>query len=223
MGSNPFQMQIPGFQKLYVFGAGGSGREVAWLAAQSWSSNLHVEFVVDQAEFLCPDVNGHKVVLMQDITVDDVCRYVIAIGNPATRRRIASLFDATSLQPTCIVHPHAEISNWVKLGSGSIVCAGSIVTTNVSIGNHVHLNVACTISHDVTIGDFTTLSPGVHVSGNVRIGRDVFIGTGANVINGTSDSPLVIGDGAVIAAGACVINHVLPGTMVAGVPAVKKR
>lgn len=223
MRTNPFHTSNPDFGKLYVFGAGGSGREVAWLAAQSWGNNVDAELVVDQAEFLRSDVNGRKVILLQDMTENETSRYVIALGDPATRRRIASLFDLTSLRSTSIVHPRAEMSDWVELGSGSIVCAGSIVTTNVSIGNHVHVNIGCTISHDVIIGDFTTLSPGVHISGNVHIGKGVFIGTGANIINGSHDNPLVIGDDTVVAAGACVTKHVLPGTMVAGVPAVRKR
>lgn len=111
----------------------------------------------------------------------------------------------------------------VELGDGVVVCAGSVVTTNVSLGNHVHVNVSCTISHDVSIGDYTTLSPGVHVSGHVEIAEDVFVGTGANIINGSATTPLVIGKGAVIAAGACVTRPVEPGALVAGVPAVRKR
>ena len=223
MRANHFHMQNPGFGKLYVFGAGGFGREVAWLAAQSWGSGFDIEFVVDQAELPYPEVNGHKVILFQDIRGDERSRYVIALGNPAARRRIASLFSSNSLRSTSIVHPRAEMSDWVKIGLGSIICAGTIVTTNVTIGNHVHVNIDCTIGHDAIIGEFSTISPGVHISGNVHIGKGVFIGTGANIINGSHDNPLVIGDDAVVAAGACVTKHVLPGTMVAGVPAVKKR
>jgi acetyltransferase-like isoleucine patch superfamily enzyme len=81
----------------------------------------------------------------------------------------------------------------------------------------------CTIGHDVVVGSYSTLSPGVHVSGNVRIGGNVFIGTGACIINGRASEPLTIGDGAVVAAGACVTRSVDPGAMVAGVPAIRKR
>ena len=95
--------------------------------------------------------------------------------------------------------------------------------TNVSIGAHAHINIGCTVSHDVAIGEFSTLSPGVHVSGHVQIGRDVFIGTGASIINGRAGNPLVIGDGAVVAAGACVTQPVEAGALVAGVPAIRKQ
>jgi acetyltransferase-like isoleucine patch superfamily enzyme len=88
---------------------------------------------------------------------------------------------------------------------------------------HVHINIGCTVSHDSRIDDFATLSPGSHISGHVHVGPDVFIGTGACIINGSEDEPLTIGAGAVVAAGACVTRPVEAGTMVAGVPAVTKR
>ena len=102
-----------------------------------------------------------------------------------------------------------------ELGFGQIM--------DIALGEHVHVNIGCSVSHDVRIDDFSTLSPGVHVSGHVKIGRDVFIGTGANIINGSAASPLVIGDGALIAAGACVTKSVEAGSLVAGVPAVRKK
>ena len=79
------------------------------------------------------------------------------------------------------------------------------------------------VGHNVIIEEFSTLSPGVCVSGHVHIGRNVFVGTGATIINGTEDAPLIIGDGPIIAAGACVIRSVEPGALMAGVPAVRKR
>lgn len=85
------------------------------------------------------------------------------------------------------------------------------------------INLSCTISHDVSIGDYSVLSPGVNVAGHVHIGREVFVGTNVCFINGNANKPLVIGDGAVIAAGACVTRDVPAGAMVAGVPAERKR
>jgi acetyltransferase-like isoleucine patch superfamily enzyme len=71
----------------------------------------------------------------------------------------------------------------------------------------------------VVLGDFTTLSPGVHISGWVHVGARVYIGTGAVIINGTAESPLRIGDGAIIGAGACVTKSVESLTTVVGIPA----
>jgi acetyltransferase-like isoleucine patch superfamily enzyme len=51
------------------------------------------------------------------------------------------------------------------------------------------------------------------------LGKRVYVGTGAVIKNGTPTQPIVIGDDAVIGAGACVTKSVAPGLTVVGVPA----
>jgi len=100
-----------------------------------------------------------------------------------------------------------------------VICAGNILTTNIVIGDHVQINLDCTVGHDVQFGEYATLAPGVHVSGFVNVGRRAYIGTGAVIINGNQHEPLTIGDDAVVGAAACVTRSVAPGAMVVGVPA----
>lgn len=220
---NPFQKLNSGVRRLLVFGAGGFGREVAWLARQCWSHEIEIGFVVDSPEYLSGEVNGFPVHLLENCAPRPDTRFVVAVGDPELRARAAGLCKAQGLDTAVLVHPRVEASELVALGPGSVICAGSILTVNIEIGAHVHINLGCTIGHDAVIGNFSTLSPGVHVSGNVQIGERVYIGTGATLINGHANDPLVVGDGAVIAAGACVTRSVESGAMVAGVPAIRKR
>ncbi len=64
------------------------------------------------------------------------------------------------------------------MGKGTVICAGCILTTNIKMGNHVQINLDCTIGHDVIMDDYATLAPGVHVSGYVSLGKRVYVGTG---------------------------------------------
>lgn len=208
---------------LYVVGAGGHGRETAWLATQCVGGSISIIHLVDRAEYLTGPVNGNPVELLSDISVTDATRYVVAVGDVLSRRRLVGACGRRGLRATSLVHPRAEISDSVNISEGVLIAAGSVVTTNVELGIHVHINVGCTVSHDVSIGAYSSLSPGVHVSGNVVFGEGVFVGTGASIINGLPDRPLVIGDGAVIAAGACVTEPVSAGATVAGVPATLKQ
>lgn len=214
---------LRGLSFLYIFGCGGSGRETAWLAEEVCGSQTTISFVVDQARYLCTPVNGFAVQLLSDIKRSPNTGFVAAIGDRHFRHTAVTECIRAGLVPVALVHPHVRVSRWVEIGDGSIICAGSVLTTNIAIGSHTQINVGCTVSHDVRIGDFSTLSPGVHICGHVNVGNDVFIGAGACVINGTTDAPLEIGDGATIAAGACVTRSVAPQTLVAGVPAVLKR
>ncbi len=221
--STALNPEKPGFRHLHIFGAGGSGREVAWLAEQIWGSAVTLDFVVDHQRYLTDAVNGIPVHLLSDLATDSSTRFVVALGNPVERRRVATELALGGHKSATLIHPRAEISSWVEMGEGSIVCARSSITCNVRIGAHVHINIGCSVSHDVAIGDYSTISPGVNVAGNVHIGKGVFVGINACFINGHANQPLSIGDGAVIAAGACVTRPVPPGTMVAGVPATRKR
>ena len=142
-----------------------------------------------------------------------------AIGSPKTRETVTRRAEQHGFRIATLVHPRVERSRWITLGAGAVVCAGSILTTNITLGEHVQINLDCTIGHDVRMADFATLAPGVHVSGWVTVGRRAYIGTGASIINGTEDRPLVIGDDAVVGAGACVTRSVDPGVTVVGVPA----
>ncbi|MFF1635244.1 acetyltransferase [Leifsonia sp. NPDC058248] len=212
-----------GFSRLYLFGAGGHGREIAWLAESAWRDVPEIVFLVDDPRYASGTVDGHPVRLLGDEELGPDSRFVVAVGDPASRRRIAGVIESRGASAATIVHPGVERSARVAIGEGAVVFPGSVLTTNVTIGRHAHVNAACTVSHDSRVGDFSTVSPGVHVAGNVRIGDGVFVGVGASIINGTPDAPLVVGDGAVIAAGACVIRSVDSGSLVAGVPAVRKR
>jgi sugar O-acyltransferase (sialic acid O-acetyltransferase NeuD family) len=144
---------------------------------------------------------------------------VVAIGSPRARCTVAERAIARGLRTATLIHPHVERSRWVTVGTGTVICAGNILTTNIIIGDHVQINLDCTVGHDVTLDDFSTLAPGVHVSGCVRIGKRAYIGTGATIINGTLEAPLTIGEDAVVGAGACVTRSVDPGVTVVGVPA----
>jgi sugar O-acyltransferase (sialic acid O-acetyltransferase NeuD family) len=220
--SNPFQDVDPDFRHLYVFGAGGFGREVAWLAEQAWGERVEIRFLVDRPEYLREPVNGIPVELASGIEPGDDARFLVALGDPAARQAAALALAARGMRPATLVHPRVEMSRFVDVGPGTVVCANSVLTCNLVLGAHVQVNLACTIGHDAVIGDFSTLSPGVNISGCVHLESGVFVGTNACIINGKSGSPLRIGEGAVIAAGACVTKDVPPHALVAGVPAVVK-
>lgn len=208
--------------RLLIVGAGGSGREIAWLAREIHGESISLGFAVERQYLDTASIDGIPVVAL-DAIPESFTHYVVAIGDPLQRRRIASSCELKGLLPATLIHPGVQKSSRVTIGVGTIICAGSILTTNVKIGAHVHVNISCALSHDVIVDDFSTISPGVNIAGNVHVEENVFIGIGASIINGVTNNPLVMGLGATIAAGACVIASVDAGALVAGVPAVRKR
>ena len=212
-----------GRSKIVVYGAGGFAREVAWLieecaaAGNPWTP---VGFIDDAVERHGTLLNGLPIMSLDTVAARwPDCHAVVAVGAPATRRALAEKAAEVGLGSISVIHPRVERSRWVEIGSGTVICAGSILTTNIRIGVGVQINLDCTVGHDVILGDYSTLAPGVHVSGCVEIGPGAYIGTGASIINGTAQAPIVIGAGAVVGAGACVTRSVAPGSTVVGIPA----
>jgi sugar O-acyltransferase (sialic acid O-acetyltransferase NeuD family) len=212
----------PDGNALAIFGAGASGREIAWLAQQCWGENVSISFLVDRDDLVGTESNGIPNVHFRDFVENSPRTPVlVAIGDPALREQCVQKCVAAGLGFTSLVHPRVEASHRVAVGIGTMIGAGVVLTTNISIGQHVYINIGCTVSHDAQIADFATLSPGVHISGWVNIGRSAFFGTGAVVRNGSSNRPVTIGENAIIGAGACVIRDVEANTTVVGVPATR--
>ncbi len=210
--------------KIAIYGAGGFAREVAWLAESCDGVNGSYEvvcFIDDNESLWGQKMNGVSVIGIDAARQQFSDAMVVSgIGAPSVRQTTMEAAKAVGFTFATLIHPRTEYSRFVDFEQGVVICAGSILTTNISLGKHVQINLDCTIGHDVVLGDYTTLSPGVHVSGWVHVGERVYIGTGAVIINGTQDKPLVIGDNAIVGAGACVTKPVEPGSTVVGIPAV---
>jgi len=88
-----------------------------------------------------------------------------------------------------------------KIGEGSVIASGCILTSNITIGVCFHGNINSYVAHDCVIGDYVTFAPCVKCNGNVIIEDDVYVGTGAIIKQGKPGRPLVIGKGAKIEAG----------------------
>lgn len=205
-----------------IYGSGGHGREVAWLVDECRAENggPHVGCFIDDSLSARRQVNGTDVLSFSAaLGRFPGAQMIVAVGDPTVREALVARAESSGFDFSSWLHPSVIRSQWVEVDVGSVVFPGCIITTNVVIGRHVHINVACTISHDVVIDDFATLSPGVRVSGSVHIGRGAFIGTGVSIVNGTRDIPIAVGAGAVVGAGACVTRSVPDGVVVMGVPA----
>jgi sugar O-acyltransferase (sialic acid O-acetyltransferase NeuD family) len=202
-----------------VYGSGGSAREVAWLAEDC--GRRVVCFIDDDASRTGRIVNDIPVVSCREAAERFPDAQIAAgIGSPAARESVVGNAVRHGFAFATLIHPRVERSRRIAMGSGVVICAGSVLTTDIALGDHVQINVDCTIAHDVELHDFATLAPGVHVAGNVTVGRGVWVGTGATIINGTPAHRLTIHEGAIVGAGACVTKSVEAGVTVVGVPAM---
>jgi len=208
---------------IVIYAGGGFAREVAWLV-EACNEGTDIPralcFIDDNVAAHGSTLNGIPVMgLLEARQRFPDARVVGGVGSPKTRQILMEKAAEVGFEFGSLVHPRVERSSWIEIGAGTVICAGNILTTNITLGKHVQINLDCTVGHDVVIGDFCTLAPGVHVSGCVRLGKRVYVGTGAVIINGTQEEPIVIGDDAVIGAAACVTKSIPAGQVVVGIPA----
>lgn len=141
-------------------------------------------------------------------------QFVIGIGTGKTRRIIDERFCAAGLTAATLVHPDATLGHDVRIGQGSVICAGVRATTNISLGRHVHLNINTTVGHDCTIEDYVTVNPLVAISGGVTLGTETMLGTHSAILQN-----LTLGERSIVGAGSCVVHDVPRCVIVKGVPA----
>lgn len=205
---------------LYIIGAGGFGREVAWLVERI----NEVEFTWNIKGFI-DDNKSRWGTKEGDYIVLGDCKYlkslgevyaVCAIGSANVRKNVIERFKNSSIKFATIIDPSVIISNKVQIGEGCIICAGSILTVDIEIGNHVIINLDCTIGHDDIIEDYVTVYPSVNISGSVAIGEESELGTGTQIIQGKN-----IKHNTILGAGAVVVKDIIESGTYVGAP-VKK-
>jgi sugar O-acyltransferase (sialic acid O-acetyltransferase NeuD family) len=204
--------------EIVLFGAGGFAREVAWLiAGKNVCSPTATACFVGGGDEVGREIHGIAVLTAAEAYRRFPNAYAICTsGSGAIREAMAQEAAAAGfLNYAILIDPGVRFDHdHVAIGVGTVICAGTILTTDIRVGNHVQINLDCTVGHDAEMEDFATLAPGVHISGRVRIGKGAYIGTGASVIPGVT-----IGHGATVGAGAVVVRDVPAGETHVGVPA----
>ena len=171
-----------------IIGAGGFGREVKMLIDQINLVRPQFNFLgyYDDGIALGTLINGYSVLGgIEDINlITEEVYIVVAIGLPSLKRKLIEKITNSNVSYPILIHPNVILGeDDVSIGEGTIVCAGSMITVNIKIGKHVIFNLGCTVGHDTEIHDYCSFMPSVNVSGEVVIENEVYVGTGAKIIN----------------------------------------
>jgi sugar O-acyltransferase (sialic acid O-acetyltransferase NeuD family) len=207
--------------KVFIIGAGGFAREVFDVYIDLNREEDVMGFLEENCKKEGELLNGRPV---QDTSFLNTLKepknkflLIGAIGSTKRKRLLVKL-ENEGFHFDTIIHKSVIHSRWVKIGDGSIITPGVIMTCQVELGRHVIVNLGARIGHDVTIGNFSTLSPGAEIMGCASLGEQVYVGTNATVLDRVK-----VGNGAIIAAGAVVTKDVPELALVAGVPAEVKK
>jgi sugar O-acyltransferase (sialic acid O-acetyltransferase NeuD family) len=125
--------------------------------------------------------------------------FICVIANPNIKEKV--VLDLLSKGSVFVSAYHKSvcfIGNSI-IGSGVVLSPFVVVSNNCKIGNHIGINLFCSIGHDVIVGDFSQLSAHCDLTGHVNLGNSVFLGSRVSIIpNVNVISNSRIGAGAVV-------------------------
>ena len=210
-------------QKISVYGAGGFGREVMLMLRQINDINpaWNVVGFYDDAKRIGERVDDYTILggIDEVNAVTEPCDLVIGIADPVVRGKIVQRITNPLISFPVVVHPSVMKGDMLRnsFGRGSIIAAGSIFTTNVTVGDFVIVNLSCTIGHDVVLENYTSIMPACSLSGFIYAEEGAYIGAGAIILPN-----IRIGKWSTIGAGAVVTKDVPESATVVGVPASER-
>lgn len=202
-------------KKIAIIGAGGFGREIAFLLERIGTWDIIGFF--DDAKELKGNLYGYNVIgdISSLASYSSELNVVCAVGSSIVRRDIIKkIIGNEKLIFPNIIDPTVICGKDIKIGKGNIICAGTTITVNVNLGDFNIINLHSTIGHDVIMKSYNTLYPSVNISGSVITGDFVEFGTGTRVIQNLS-----IGENVIIGAGSTVIRDIPSNSLSVGSPA----
>jgi UDP-3-O-[3-hydroxymyristoyl] glucosamine N-acyltransferase len=90
----------------------------------------------------------------------EVGSLVVAIGDPAVRRRIVDEFTARGWMLPCVVHPSAWIAPDASLGRAVFVGAGAVIETLARIDDGCIVDIGALVDHEAHVGAYQHVRPG---------------------------------------------------------------
>lgn len=192
--------------RMLVYGAGGHGRSLVELLRLL--PGYQVEGFVDDGinrheSLLGLNVLGGRNTLQQlfDQGITIAVNGVGGIGNPAMRIEIFELLNRIGYFCPKVIHPTAILEATAMISEGVQVFPLAYVGSQVRIGFGSIINTGVIISHDCVLGELVNLSPGATLAGGVEVGEGALVGMRATVnLNVKIGSGARIGNGATVKA-----------------------
>lgn len=203
-------------KKIAIYGFGGFGREIEMLINQINDHKKEWEII----GYFDDDSNKKSSKIIGNIDLlnnyDEQINVVLAIGNSNIRERIYNKITNKNVIYPTLIHPSVKIKKYqnVSISEGCLICANTIITTDITINKFAVINICCTIGHDAIIGNFCSFMPSVNISGETIINDSVYMGTNSVIINDKT-----IGKNSIIGAGAVVVNNIPENSLAVGTPA----
>jgi sugar O-acyltransferase (sialic acid O-acetyltransferase NeuD family) len=146
-------------------------------------------------------------------------RYILGLGKPELRHRIAKKFNELGGKLTSIISHDAYIGSWnCMIEAGVNIMPKTFISNDTTICEGALINTGSQIHHGTYIGRYSEISPHVSIAGNCKIEEFCSIGIGAVILPN-----IQIGKNTIVGAGSVVTKNSSGHEIIFGVPAKQKR
>ena len=139
---------------------------------------------------------------------------IVATGDNRLRQIRLQILEEYGIPIATIIHPSAIISPSAIVNSGSTILANTVIHSFAQVGKGCIINTGAIVEHDCVVEDFVNISPSTAMAGHCRVESIAFLGIGSILI-----PSIIIGEDAIIGAGAVVITNIAKNATAVGVPA----
>ena len=166
--------------RLIILGAGGYGRTIADVAAQTGAYDC-ICFLDDNSRAV--DVVGQ----CKDFTdfADDDTFFYPAFGNNEVRVEWINRLSASRCHILTLVHPTAYVSSTVRIESGNVILPQAVVNTGCELKKGCIINCGAIVDHGCILEEGVHVCLGAIVKAENRIPRLMKIEAGEIVLNRT--------------------------------------
>lgn len=200
-------------KNIVIYGASGHGKVISDIIIENKEFNL-LGFCDDNKNLIGTEINNILVQSPHHIEIST--EIIIGIGDNQIRKGIFTNLTKKDFTFASAIHSSCIKSQSIKIGSGTVVMAGSVINSSCKIGNNCIVNSSASIDHDCIIKDHSHIAPNATLCGGCLIGEGTFIGASSTIIQG-----IEIGNNVIVGAGAVVTKNIPDNTTVVGIPAKK--
>lgn len=123
------------------------------------------------------------------------------IGSIQPRLAVYQKINMAGIICVTVVHPRAFVEPTADVAEGCQVFFNAYIGSDVKVGFGSIINTGAIVSHDCVLGDYTNISPGAILAGAVTIGERTLVGMGVTINLGVKiGTGARIGNSAVIKA-----------------------
>jgi sugar O-acyltransferase (sialic acid O-acetyltransferase NeuD family) len=201
-------------KKVYVYGAGGLGRDIIELAEAELDKKEYevAGFIDDNKATQNLLILGYKVFSVASIAKDSYI--VLAFGDPLIKKKIKKKIKLFGFKSLSIISKDAFISRTANIEEGVIIYPNSVIGSNTILRKDVLICGNVSIGHDVVIEEDSSISFNSSIGGFSKIGMGVYVGSGSHIRD-----EIEIGNNSLVGMGSVVIKSVESKKIVFGNPA----